>query len=70
MVGRLREELNVNSIHVDAYSDIIIRIYRMDLAMKRLENIVQSIETNISLPLRNLQDLLRLRMDSLGNLIS
>ncbi|HEX7467403.1 MAG TPA: ATPase, partial [Methanobacterium sp.] len=66
VVGRLREELDVNSIHVDAYSDIIIRKYRMDLAMKRLENIVQSIETNISLPLRNLQDLLRLRMDSLG----
>ena len=66
VVGRLREELDVNSIHVDAYSDIIIRIYRMDLAVKRLEKIVQSIETNISLPLRNLQDLLRLRMDSMG----
>ena len=66
VVGRLREELNVNSIHVDAYSDIIIRIYRMDLAMKRLEKIVQTIDTNISLPLRNLQDLLRLRMDNLG----
>ena len=66
VVGRLREELNVNSIHVDAYSDIYIRIYRMDLAIKRLENIVPSIETDISLPLRNLQDLLRLRIDSLG----
>ncbi len=66
VVGRLREELNVNSIHVDAYSDIIIRIYRMDLAIKRLENIVPSIETDISLPLRNLQDLLRLRVDTLG----
>jgi len=65
VVGRLREELNVSSIHVDTYSDIIIRIYRMDLAMKRLEKIVQSTETIISLPLKNLQDLLRLRMDSL-----
>ena len=40
VVGRLREELGVNSIHVDAYSDMIIRIYRMELALKQLEKIV------------------------------
>ncbi len=39
VVGRLREELGVNSIHVDAYSDMIIRIYRMELAMKKLKEI-------------------------------
>ena len=32
VVGRLREELNVNNIHVKAYSDIILRVYRMELA--------------------------------------
>ena len=38
VVGRLREVLNVNSIHVDAYSDMIVRIYRMELARKKVES--------------------------------
>jgi uncharacterized protein len=64
VVGRLREELGVNNIHVDAYSDLIIRIYRMELAMKKLEKILTSIE-NTSQPLKNLQDILMLRMNNL-----
>ena len=58
MVGRLREELNVNNIHVDAYSDMIIRIYRMELAMKKLENIIPNMEASASMPLKNLKHLL------------
>lgn len=65
VVGRLREELGVNSIHVDAYSDMIIRIYRMELAMKQLEKLVQSVEYQTEKPLKNLQDLLRIRIDNL-----
>jgi uncharacterized protein len=64
VVGRLREELGVNSIHVDAFSDILIRIYRMDLALKKLENIVCKMETDTT-PLKNLQELLRYRMNNL-----
>ncbi|HSQ02030.1 MAG TPA: ATPase [Methanobacterium sp.] len=66
VVGRLREELGVNSIHVDAYSDMIIRIYRMELALKQLEKIVTSIDKSKGIPLKNLQDLLRLRINNLG----
>ena len=66
VVGRLREELGVNSIHVDAYSDMIIRVYRMELAMKKLEKLVQSMEDNTVKPLKNMQDLLRIRIDNLG----
>ena len=65
VVGRLREELNVNNIHVDAYSDMIIRIYRMELAMRKLENIIPNMETP-SLPLKNLNDLLIQRIKNLG----
>ena len=58
VVGRLREELGVNNIHVDAYSDMIIRVYRMELAMKKLEKIVTSnMENQTSQPLKNLQEL-------------
>ena len=66
VVGRLREELNVNNIHVDAYSDMIIRIYRMELAKKKLENIIPNMETSTSLPLKNLKDLLIQRIENLG----
>ncbi len=66
VVGRLREELNVNNIHVDAYSDMIIRIYRMELALKKLENIIPSCELTASLPLKNLKDILIKRINNLG----
>jgi predicted PP-loop superfamily ATPase len=66
VVGRLREEIGVNSIHVDAFSDMLIRIYRMELALTKLEKIVPSMENNTILPLKNLQDLLRRRMNNLG----
>ena len=66
VVGRLREELKVNNIHVDAYSDMIIRIYRMELAVKKLESIIHYMETSTSLPLKNLKDLLLQRIKNLG----
>jgi uncharacterized protein len=66
VVGRLREELGVNSIHVDAYSDLLIRIYRMEIALKKLEKLVQSMDDHNKQPLKNLQDLLRIRIDNLG----
>jgi predicted PP-loop superfamily ATPase len=66
VVGRLREELGVNSIHVDANSDMIIRIYRMELAMRQLEKLIQSMEANAKKPVKNMQDMLRIRMDNLA----
>jgi uncharacterized protein len=66
VVGRLREELNVNNIHVDAYSDMIIRIYRMELSVRKLENIIPNMENPISLPLKNLKDILMQRISNLG----
>ncbi len=66
VVGRLREELDVNSIHVVAYSDLIIQIYRMKLALKRLENTVSLMDNQMSKPLRNLQHLLKLRISNIG----
>ncbi|MGZ7050292.1 MAG: ATPase, partial [Methanobacterium sp.] len=40
VVGLLREELGVNSIHVEANSDFLVPKYRMELALKKLENII------------------------------
>ncbi len=66
VVGRLKEELGVNSIHVEAFSDMIIRIYRMELAITKLEKIIPSMENNTALPLKNLKNLIRRRMNNLG----
>ncbi|MEG3225446.1 MAG: ATPase, partial [Methanobacteriales archaeon Met13] len=45
VVGRLKEELGVKSVHVEAYSDLMVRKYRMELARERL----QEIENNSAL---------------------
>jgi hypothetical protein len=64
VVGRLREELGVNSIHVEANTDILIRKYRMELAEKRLNNIMPLFDEKERKPLQNLQKLLKARIEN------
>ncbi len=64
VVGKLKEELNINNIHVEAYSDILIRKYRMELAYAKMDEImghhkiVKSKE-----PLKNLFKFLKKRIE-------
>jgi uncharacterized protein len=64
VVGRLREELGVNSIHVEAYSDFIVPQYRMGLALTRLEEIIENYHYPYSKPLLNLINLLKARIEN------
>ena len=64
VVGRLREELGVNSIHVEAYSDFIVPQYRMGLAQARLEEITENYPYSYSKPLLNLINLLKARIEN------
>ena len=64
VVGRLREELGVNSIHVEAYSDFIVPQYRMRLALARLENITSEYIPQYNEPLLNLINLLKARIEN------
>jgi uncharacterized protein len=59
VVGRLKEELKVNQIHVEAYSDIVLRKYRMKLALAKLGEL--KIQYNFK-PLNNLYNLLKRRI--------
>jgi uncharacterized protein len=69
VVGRLREELEVNQIHVEAYPDILLRKYRMKLAYKRMEEIMPGFKDKKSYrPLLNLLHLLKRRIDNPYNL--
>ncbi len=64
VVGRLREELKVNSIHVEAYSDFIVPQYRMGLALEKLEKINEEYPLPYSRPLLNLANLLKTRIEN------
>jgi len=65
VVGKLRETLKVNSIHVDAFSDMMVRIYRMELALKKIKGSSDMFGED-SLPIKNLIHLLNLRINNLA----
>lgn len=60
VAGRLKEELNVKSVHVEAYTDLMVRRYRMELAWDRLNQIR---DTYHSPALLNLTRLLEERIE-------
>lgn len=64
VVGRLREELGVNSIHVEANTDILIRKYRMELAEKRLDKIIPLFDEEERKPIQKLQEFLKERIEN------
>lgn len=64
VVGRLREELGVNSIHVEAYSDFIVPQYRMKLALAKLEEIITKYPQGEKEPLVNLSHFLKARIEN------
>ncbi|MEN6593127.1 MAG: ATPase [Methanobacterium sp.] len=70
VVGKLKEELKVDHIHVEAYSDILLRKYRMELALKRLGEVKRDFDDKIRLPLDNLSKLLENRIEQPYNLKS
>ncbi len=64
VVGKLKEELNINNIHVEAYSDILLRKYRMSLTYAKMDEIM-GYQKNLKLqePLKNLFNFLKKRID-------
>jgi len=64
VVGRLREELRISSIHVEAYSDFIVPVYRMKLALVKLEEIISEYSHTEKEPLINLSHLLASRIEN------
>ncbi len=46
VVGRLREVLEINSIHVESFSDFLLKKYRMELSNRRLESFIRKSDGN------------------------
>ncbi|BDZ72020.1 7-cyano-7-deazaguanine synthase [Methanobacterium petrolearium] len=70
VVGRLREELGVDSIHVEAYSDFIVPLYRMKLALVKLKEIITEYNYPENMPLLSLANLLEDRINNPYNVES
>lgn len=66
VVGRLKEELDINSIHVEAYPDILLREYKMKLTLEKLGDILKTVKD--TLPFENLYNLLNRRIESNSDL--
>ena len=62
VVGKLKEKLGIKQIHVEAYTDILMRKYRMELAFKRLGEVTGDYNTQARKPLTNLLNLLNRRI--------
>lgn len=43
VVGKLRETLNVKHVHVEAYSDLLVKKYRMKLSLEKLNKLIKSL---------------------------
>ena len=67
VVGRLREELEIESIHVESYSDFLQKEYRMNLALSKLNSFVKNnnLDDGSFLALNNLIDILKIKLENL-----
>lgn len=59
VVGKLREQLHVKSIHVISYTDIVLKKYQLELSLKHVKKIIDNvIPENYIEPFNNLYKLL------------
>lgn len=64
VVGKLKEKLKVDQIHVESYSDILVRKYRVGLSVARLKELTASYDAETARPLKNMEQLLERRMEN------
>ena len=62
VVGKLKEKLNLNSIHVESYGDFLNKKYKLELSKKTI--------SNINLDLTGLNNLKKVINDKLANIYS
>lgn len=67
VVGRLKEDLNLNSIHVESYTDFIQKEYRLKLSYERIESVIDSLDDNnpVRTPLINLKNTLKYKINNI-----
>lgn len=63
VVGKLREQLEIKSIHVISYTDIILKEYQLSLAVENIEKLIKNnkIPENYEEVFNNIYELLKLK---------
>ncbi|MGL6298195.1 MAG: ATPase, partial [Methanobacteriaceae archaeon] len=72
VVGKLREKMGFNQVHVEAESDFMIKRFKMELAFERVNEVLAKIynsntDNGLAKPLENLEALLEKRMTNIYN---
>jgi predicted PP-loop superfamily ATPase len=66
VVGKLKEKLNLNKIHIESYSDYILKKYQMKLSLISLNSFIHNHPREIT-PFNNLKDLLEEKINNIYN---
>lgn len=66
VVGKLKEKLDLNKIHVESYSDYILKKYRMELSLITINSFITKYNREIN-PLNNLKALLEEKIGNIYN---
>lgn len=69
VVGKLREKLQIDQIHVIAYSDIVLRKYQLELSINHVEKLINTnqIPEGYEIPFNNILNLLKLKHEQIYN---
>ena len=69
VVGKLREKIKIDQIHVVAYTDLILKEYQLGLSIKHVENLIKDdkIPEQYIVPFTNILELLKLKHKSIYN---
>lgn len=72
VVGKLREKMKINKIHVESYSDYLIKEYRMKLSLQKLDSFIKEQENEKSnqsflTPIENLKSILEAKIENIYN---
>ena len=63
VVGRLKEELQVDNIHVESYEETLIKKYKLELSLKYLNKFINETKLNKD-PFINLRNLLETKLEN------
>lgn len=66
VVGKLRERSGIKKIHVEAYTDIMVKKYRMELAGEKIHDLTSKNPFNDHTALNNLMDMLFEKIETLS----
>jgi len=69
VVGKLREKLKINQIHIVAYTDLILKEYQIGLSIKHVKTLLDEnkIKEEYITPFTNIYELLKLKHESIYN---